>query len=226
MPSHLNDALVSYVSGLQAEGARQRLKDAARTVTTETVTFIRAEISEAKDDSMDTYEARRAALEAAEQLELEKLTRLGIDLGKIDDKENRLKMLQEKKETDRRSALLLKALIGDTDTDDSAEDKEEDAPEPVLETARARKKKRRSRTEVDSDSDSSSDDDDDFDAPPKSKRVKVEAKPRPDSGSSDSSSGSDSGSDSSDSDSDSESGSGTSDSEDDSSEDDSSSDSE
>lgn len=230
MPPHLNDALVEYISGLQGAGARQRLKDAARTIGTETVAFIRRELPESKTDPMDTIEARRAALAAAEQREMERLKSLGLDLGQNDQ---RIKTLKEKRDEDERAARLLSALIGDALDEMNGIDTSS-SQEPKQETARARKKKKRSRT-VASDSDSSSDSDSDSDSdaegrPSSKKKQKTETKAKA-STASDSDSGSTSSSDS-DSDSSSDpdgdsSGSGSSsdsdssESEDDSSDDDS-----
>lgn len=220
VPSEHNDALVEYISGLQGNGARQRLQDAARTIATSNVTFIRAEIPEVKDEKMDTVEARRAAFDAAEKRELDKLRELGIDLGENNDT---VQTLRQKREEDERATQLLQAILGHTLSEMREEEEEREGQ--GADTARARKKKRKTRT-VASDSESSSDDDSsdsDSDAtakPSPKKKNKTVAKSGKDSASS-SSSSSDSDSDSSDSsDSDSDKDSGSDDEPDKSSSDD------
>ncbi|KAK6001584.1 hypothetical protein QM012_002915 [Aureobasidium pullulans] len=187
VPPSCNEALKEYLDGLQGAAARQRLRQAAQSANIDIVSFIRSEISEVKDEPMETAEARKAAYDTALERQKETLRKNGID----PDPE-KTKVIQEQKDYDERVQVVWNTMNkGEPQPVSRA------APvmkeEPKVETARAMRKKRKSRTDVsssessdsssssessdsesDSDSDdSSSSDSDSDDEKPAAKKAKI-----------------------------------------------------
>ncbi|KAJ9643540.1 hypothetical protein H2201_005248 [Coniosporium apollinis] len=170
IPSQYDDALIAYISGLQGQAARQRLRETATAVIAEDVGNPPAAFVQASTDTMDDPAARKAAHDDTlrERLRKEQKRRREQD----DEEAAQSEEHQQKLKRRRRAEKVLLAL-GGQDVPNPPE-----APEPKSGSGNAerrnddgavgkRKRVRKRRVEVvDEDSSSSSDEESGSEIPP------------------------------------------------------------
>lgn len=191
IPSHLNQPLVSYVSGLQGAAAQQRLLDEAEDILRQ---LLKQQDRVNELEGMESRADRKIAYDRALQRELDRADRLALEHPEWI--EEQIRKHEESVEKAKRADAVLKELLlkelrpvahvvrkvfsnGAPDAIASASSSapkhfrfNEPSPEPQPQPATTRKRTRKSRTDVSSSSDdsssssssdSSSDDDDDED---------------------------------------------------------------